>query len=107
MARKPKGYTKCLDLLNCGNELIAAKGKVGQRGYVQASAQKVGNLYMLSVGDSNIRTTDETQFMQDLGDFADYTSWLAIEPENEYKTNTREVEVLTLDVDLGRKKGRR
>lgn len=102
MTKTPRGYTKCLDLLNCGNELIAFKGTEGKRDYVAASARKLGNVFVLTIGTSTSRTTDEALFMEDLSDFKGFTSWLAKEPDTVDNFVRREVQTMSLEAVAGK-----
>lgn len=77
------------------------KGKQGKRDYVAASARLLGNTFILTIGTSTSRTSDETQFMQDLSDFKGFTSWLAIEPDSVDNIVKREVQTISLEAVAG------
>lgn len=105
--KKPDGHKKIVDMLDCGIELIAEKGNRGQRGYIFASCQKVGDSYILHIGNSKTVATDATQLMQDMDDFKPLVNWLGDEPRNKHTVVQRDIEVITLDVSSPVSKRRR
>lgn len=98
MARKKKGQRKLEDMLDCGIELIAEKGKRGTRQHVEASVQKLGDSYVVQIGTRKHISTKLSDVMATMNEFTDFDKWLGIEPENKYATKTSEVEVIELDL---------